>query len=238
MPKSRRNKVVALTKVKSKGRAGKEDLVAKVREAVEEYKNAYVVSFQNIRSGPFKVVANQWREDSRFYLGKNKVMMVALGKKPEEEPADNTHLLSKYLRGQVCLLLSNQGKDAIEKRFTELEANHEDFATAGTKAAYTVFLKKGIEQLDGYAHSLEPQLQTLGLPTRLNFQKIELLSDVYVCREGQTLNVEQCKILKMLGHKMANFKLTLLCQRSTTKGGQFREFEAGRIFMEKYADEE
>ena len=107
MPKSRRNKVVALTKVKSKGRAGKEDLVAKVREAVEEYKNAYVVSFQNIRSGPFKVVANQWREDSRFYLGKNKVMMVALGKKPEEEPADNTHLLSKYLRGQVCVLLSN-----------------------------------------------------------------------------------------------------------------------------------
>lgn len=156
MPKSKRNKVVALTKTKSKGRAGKEDLVTKVRGSVEEYKNAFVVSFQNIRSGPFKVVANQWRADSRFYLGKNKVMQVALGKKPEDEPADNTHLLSKYLRGQVCLLLSNQGKESIEKRFKEIEASHEDFATAGTKAAYTVFLKKGVEQLDGYAHSLEP----------------------------------------------------------------------------------
>ena len=78
----------------------------------------------------------------------------------------------------------------------------------------------------------------LGLPTRLNFQKIELLSDVYICREGQTLNVEQCKLLKMLGHKMANFKLTLLCQRSQTKGGQFREFEPGRVHMLKYEDEE
>ena len=156
MPKSRRNKVVALTKVKTRGRAGKEDLVTKVRQSVDEYKNCFVVSFQNIRSGPFKVIANQWREDSRFFLGKNKVMQVALGKAPEDEPADNTHLLSKYLRGQVCLLLSNQGKDAIEKRFTEIAASHEDFATAGTKAAYTVFLKAGVETLDGYAHSLEP----------------------------------------------------------------------------------
>ena len=58
MPKSKRNKVVALTKVKSKGRPGKEDLVKKVREAVEEYKNSFVVSFENIRSGPFKVIAS------------------------------------------------------------------------------------------------------------------------------------------------------------------------------------
>ena len=143
MPKSKRNKVVALTKVKSKGRAGKEELVTNVREALEEYRNAFVISFENIRSGPFKVIANQWRADSKFFMGKNKVMQVALGKKPEDEPADNTHLLSRYMRGQVCLLLSNKGKEAIEKRFSEIEQSQEDFATAGTKAAYTVFLPKG-----------------------------------------------------------------------------------------------
>ena len=99
MPKSKRNKVVALTKVKTKGRSGKEELVSNVREAVENYRNAFVVSFENIRSGPFKVISNQWREDSRFFLGKNKVIQVAMGKKPEDEPADNTHLLSKYMRG-------------------------------------------------------------------------------------------------------------------------------------------
>ena len=158
MPKSKRNKVVALTKVKSKGRAGKEELVDKVREALEEYKNTFVVSFENIRSGPFKMIASQWREDSKFFLGKNKVIQVALGKQPEDEPADNSHLISKYMRGNVCLLFSNQGKEAIEKRFKEIEDTHEDFATAGTKAAYTVHLQKGTDALDGYAHSLEPQL--------------------------------------------------------------------------------
>jgi len=59
-----------------------------------------------------------------------------------------------------------------------------------------------------------------------------------VCREGQVLNVEQCKILKILGHKMANFKLTMLCQRSQTKNGQFREFDAGREYMLKYTEDD
>ena len=48
------------------------------------------------------------------------MMQVALGKAPEDEPADNTHLLSRYMRGQVCLLLSNKGKEANEKRFKEI----------------------------------------------------------------------------------------------------------------------
>ena len=135
-------------------------------------------------------MARQWREDSKFFLGKNKVIQVALGKRPEDEPADNTHLLSRYMRGNVCLLLTNKGKEAIEKRFSEIAETHEDFATASAKAAYTVFLPKGTEALDGYTHSLYPQFKDLGLPVKLNYQKIELLSDVYVCREGQTLNVE------------------------------------------------
>ena len=105
----------------------------------------------------------------------------------------------------------------------------DDFATAGAEADYTVFLEKGITALDGYSHSLEPYLKTLGLPIKLNFQKLELISDVYVCREGQTLNVEQAKILKLLGYKMSKFNLTVLCQRTTK--GKFTETEAGRTFL-------
>ena len=74
MPKSKRNKVVALTKVKKKGRTAKEELVEKIQEGLNEYKNAYIVGFENIRAGPFKLMAHHMRADSRFFLGKNKVM--------------------------------------------------------------------------------------------------------------------------------------------------------------------
>ena len=130
------------------------------------------------------------REDSKFFLGKNKVVQVALGKSPETEVADNSHLLSKYMRSQVCLVFSNKSKDELEQTFKEEAEKVDDFATSGQPATYTVHLKKGVEELEGYSHSLQPYLQELGLPTKLNMQKIELLTDVYVCREGQILNVE------------------------------------------------
>ena len=36
---------------------------------------------------------------SKYFLGKNKVMIKALGKNAEDEMEDNTALLSKYLTG-------------------------------------------------------------------------------------------------------------------------------------------
>jgi hypothetical protein len=65
-----------------------------------------------------------------------------------------------------------------------------DFAKGGTKATYTVFLEKGKEALTDYGHGLETYFRALGLPTRLNMQKIDLLADTYVCRQDEELTVE------------------------------------------------
>ena len=46
--------MVSLTKVKKKGRVGKEELVEKIQDCVGEYEHAYVISYENMRSGPFK----------------------------------------------------------------------------------------------------------------------------------------------------------------------------------------
>ena len=40
-------------------------------------------------------------------------MQVALGRSAEEEPADNAHVLSKYLRGQVCLLFTDKTEKVV-----------------------------------------------------------------------------------------------------------------------------
>lgn len=74
MPLSKRQKVVALTKVKKQGREAKENLVESVQEAVENYKNMFVLSFENMRASPFKLLQHTMREDSKFFLGKNKVI--------------------------------------------------------------------------------------------------------------------------------------------------------------------
>lgn len=70
-----------------------------------------------------------------------------------------------------------------------------------------------------FGHGMEPYLRQLGLPTKLNMSKIELLADTFVCKEDEELTVEQAKILKLLGHKMAVFNLKLLALRD--KKGKF-----------------
>ena len=56
MPRSKKNKVVALTKVKKQGREAKENWVTLVQEAVDTYKNMFVLSFKNMRTGPFRAI--------------------------------------------------------------------------------------------------------------------------------------------------------------------------------------
>ena len=138
MPLSKRQKVVALTKVKKQGREAKETVVEKVQEAVDTYKNIFVLSFEHLRSGPFRKIAQDMKEDSKFFIGKNKVLQVALGRTPEEEYADNTHLISKYLKWHVCVLATQKKKEEIEQKLQEEEVD--DFATAGCTATYEVFL--------------------------------------------------------------------------------------------------
>ena len=56
MPKTKRQKVVALTKVKKQGKEAKGNWVEKVQEALDTYKNSFVLSFENMRSGPFRQI--------------------------------------------------------------------------------------------------------------------------------------------------------------------------------------
>merc|ERR1712166_1095107 len=199
MPRSKKAKVVALTKTKKQGREAKENWVQLVQEAADTYKNIFVLNFKNMRTGPFREIQRSMRSDSKYFIG------------------------------HVCLLATNKTHEKMIEELKEKEV--EDFATAGVNATYDVFLAKGTEALSAYPHSLEPYLKLLGLPIKLNFQKLELLADVYVCKEGQVLNVEQSKILKLLGYKMSTFRLTFLCQR--TQKGKFREFDEGKQFLDE-----
>ena len=154
MPKSKRNKVVPLTQVKKRGLEAKEELVTKVLAALDSHKYSYVLSMDNIRSVPLKSMQSQMKDTTRFFLGKNKVMMKALGISPESEPSDNTARLSRFLTGQVCLAFSNLAPAEFETKLGEFE--EEDFAQSGAIATYDVLLSKGTDALASYSHAMEP----------------------------------------------------------------------------------
>jgi len=210
MPKSKRNKVVNLTKAKKKDKQWKEGLITLVRNAVEEYPSVCVFRHHNLRNELFKDLREQLKDTSKIVMGSNKVLQVALGKTSADELRTNLHQLSSRLAGQVGLLFTNMTKDETIQTLGEVE--HEDFARAGNPAAHDFSLTAGpLSNAAGpLPHTLEPQLRKHGLPTKLNKGVVELLADHTVCRKGQLLDPNQAALLRVFGIKMATFRITPL----------------------------
>lgn len=210
MPKSKRNKVVNLTKAKKKDRQWKEGLITQVRSCVEEFPSLCLFRHHNMRNELFKELREELKDTSRFVMGSNKVLQVALGKTPADELRTNLSLLSERLAGQVGLFFTKLSKDEAVRVLGEVE--HEDFARAGSVVQQEFRLSAGpLSNAAGpLPHTLEPQLRKYGLPTRLNKGVVELLADHVVCRDGQQLDPNQAALLRVFGLKLATFRLTPL----------------------------
>ncbi|KAI9103610.1 hypothetical protein K1719_023233 [Acacia pycnantha] len=208
MPKSKRNKTVTLSKTKKKGREHKEAIVNAIKEAAEKFSSVFVFSFENMRNKKFKEFREQLKSTSRFFLGSNKVMQVALGHSAADEIRPGLRKVSKLLRGDAGMVFTNLPKEEVERLFNQFEEY--DFARTGSTATEKVELKEG--PLEQFTHEMEPLLRKQGMPVRLNKGVVELVSDFVVCEEGKPLSPEASRILRLLGIQMATFKLHLICR--------------------------
>ncbi|KAL0293744.1 UNVERIFIED_CONTAM: turnover protein 4 [Sesamum calycinum] len=219
MPKSKRNRPVTLSKTKKKGKEHKENVVNSIRDAVEKYESVYVFAFENMRNLKFKEFRERLKSSSRFFLGSNKVMQVALGRSVADEIRPGLHKISKLLHGDSGLCLTSLPKEDVERLFDKYEDY--DFARTGSTAIEKVELKAG--PLDQFTHEMEPFLRKQGMPVRLNKGIVELVSDFVVCEEGKALSPESARILRLLGIKMATFKLHLISRWSSEDFEVYRE---------------
>jgi len=202
MPKSKREKQISLTRTQRKGLELKQDVIKKVQNAADNYARVFVIRVENMRNNKLKEVREEWHH-SKFFFGKNKVMGFALGKSPTDEYKDNLHKLNGCLKGQRGLLFTNSTKDEVANWFDSYA--DVDFARTGCTAEKEVVLKEG--PLEQFTHSMEPQLRQLGLPTKLERGVVTITKDFLVCKKGEALKPEQARILKLLGHQMAEFKI-------------------------------
>ncbi|CAM8901392.1 unnamed protein product [Rhodiola kirilowii] len=219
MPKSKRDRQVTLSKTKKQGRGRKEVIVNTIREAAEKFNSAYVFTFENMRNLKFKEFREQLKATSRFFLGSNKVMQVALGRSESDEIRSGISNVSKLLHGDAGLVFTNMPKEDVERLFNEYEES--DFARTGSIASETVELKEG--PLEQFTHEMEPFLRKQGMPVKLNRGVVELVADYVVCEEGKPVSPEASRILRLLGVKMATFKLHLVCRWSPEDFDLYKE---------------
>ncbi|KAK4192065.1 ribosome assembly factor mrt4 [Podospora australis] len=253
MPKSKRAKVYNLTQVTKKGREQKDKLFANIREAIPEYQHCFVFSIDNMRNNYLKDVRREL-SDSRLFFGKTKLTARALGSTPEEAQADGIHQLTKYLSGSVGLIFTNRPPQEIQEYFDNL--TQVDFARAGSVATQTVVVPPGqvystagnvpAEHDVPVAHTLEPELRRLGMPTRMVKGKVCLGSDEQgtgfqtegytICKEGEVLDSRQTRLLKLFSICMSEFKVQLLAYWSAASG-EVTELEGAKEYLAKKKEE-
>ncbi|KAL3888625.1 hypothetical protein ACJMK2_000990 [Sinanodonta woodiana] len=217
MPKSKRNKKISLTQTRKKGLELKQKIIEEIRECIDSYARIFLFSVQNMRNTYLKDVRCEWKH-SRFFFGKNKVMSLALGRTAQDEYRDNLHQISSHLRGQTGILFTNKTKKEVVEYFKNFRK--QDYARSGNTATQTVVLEEGL--IPQFSHSMEPQLRQLGLPTALKKGVIALTKEYTVCEQGSVLTPEMARLLKLFGHKMADFHVTV--EAMWSNDGTWEEF--------------
>jgi mRNA turnover protein 4 len=221
MPKSKRAKIVPLTQTKAKTRDNKDALIEKIHQALEDFTDVYIFTISNTRTNILQQIRDERREDSKLFLGNNKLMMIALGRDEETSVKPNLHKLSKFLVGQCGLLFTNLPKKEVKDYFSSVGA--QVYARTGQTATETFALPAG--PLPQFPHSMFEHLSKLGLPIKLDKGVIVLLQDTTVCEDGDTLSAEAAQLLKLFGRQTAEFRMDLVAHWTN---GVARKMGGGR----------
>lgn len=161
----------------------------------------------------------------RFFLGKNKVMKVALGRTPEDEYAENLHKIGANISGNTGLLMTNKDRKEVEEYFNSIKI--EDYARSGFTATETVTIPAGPQEQ--FVGSMIESLRQLGLPVQLKRSIIHVIEDYTICKKGEVLTPEKAKLLVHFEKKMANFCINLVSHWSD---GKFNAYEESDPAME------
>ena len=204
MPKTKRSR-----KVPTSTRERKEVLLDSIREAVQQFQNIYVFSVTCMRTAFLQEVRAYFKGRGKFFMGKNKVMAKAFGASSSDEPVPGIHVLGDLLKGQVGIFLTNDSADVVKKVFSEYEKN--TYARTGSMAMSTVVIPKGnvLKNGEPFPHTLESQLRSLGMPTRLMKGIVTVDRDFQICAKGETITSEQGRLLKLFDFEMDIFSINI-----------------------------
>ena len=237
MPKSKRNRLVPTSRTSKKTPEHKKVLAQSIQTSASAHPYIYIFSIADMRNNFIKDLRNTLSASSsasRIMMGKTRIMAIALGTTAETACEDGVEGLAPYLKGEVGLLFTDRDERDLRQ---VLEANRRpDYARSGNRAARTVTLARGKEVMTQYGveggeedaipMAQEPMLRKMGVPTKIVRGRV-FLEDAagaaagmddgdgedegyVICREGEVLDSRQTTLLKMLGVRMAEFRVRLL----------------------------
>ena len=141
-------------------------------------------------------------------MGALRVLRLALGASEEESVKPGYHALGTWLNGSSCgVVFTDRSLDEMQEVMDMV--NIEGFAKSGHVAAFDVRLEEG-QVLEDLEFSQEQYVRKLGLPVKLHRGRIVLTDDHTLCVKGQKMTPEQATLVRLLGHMMSVFTVSIV----------------------------
>ncbi|KAH8825248.1 hypothetical protein DL96DRAFT_1670417 [Flagelloscypha sp. PMI_526] len=213
MPKSKRSKLVSLTKVDKKTKEHKSKLIEDIQTNLGKWDYCWLFDVPLMRNTHLKTVRSLWKDDGRIFFGKSSVMAKALGTTGVEEFLPGLSGMGSAIHGQVGLLLTSTKPPEVLEWFKTFSLP--DFPRSPAPSPITLTLEPGpvtqrhSDPPEPFPHSSEPELRKLGLNTKLVRGVPTLESSQTVCKKGEALTSEQAQLIKLIGLKCVEFKVVL-----------------------------
>ncbi|KII90540.1 hypothetical protein PLICRDRAFT_52270 [Plicaturopsis crispa FD-325 SS-3] len=241
MPKSKRNKIVSLTKVAKKTKEQKNVMITELQENADKWKYCWLFEVGAMRNAHLKTVRKLWKDSARIFLGRGAVMAHALGTTVETEHRQGLHKLAQQIKGPVGLFFTDTEPQEVLDWFDDFR--QPDFARAGNLASRTVILPAGpvmrthSDPPEPFPHNEEPQLRKLGLSTTMT-RGVPLLTNPHkLCEKGKVLTSEQAQLLKLIGERMVVFRVRQKA-RWDAETGQVVQIEGNELTPEELGNAE
>jgi len=209
MPKSKRDKKVTLSKIgkKSKSREAKEAYVSKIRATLQDYPRIILIDIENPRNENLRMLKEEL-PNSCLLIGKNRLLCLAMGRDRSQSLLPQLYRLASDLQGTRCLLLTQHSLQEVLDAF-EGPLRQTEYARSGFHPVQKT-IRVAAGSLTPFCHTQEPLLRQLGLDTKLDKSIVILNKETVLCKKGDTLTPEQCRLLKLFEQPLAEFRFHAL----------------------------
>jgi large subunit ribosomal protein LP0 len=203
--------LIPKVQVDSKRKIRKAKYVAKLNDALKEYKNVLIVQVDNVGSSQMQQVRLALRGKAIVLMGKNTIIRKIVREHMEANP--NLENLLPYVVGNMGFVFTNGNLNEVRK--IVLEKKVPAAAKAGTLAQNAVTIPAGSTGLDPGQTAF---FQALNIATKIVKGAIEIISDVVFLKAGDKVTSSHVALLDKLNIRPFSygFKVTDVYENGTT----------------------
>ncbi|KXN67159.1 hypothetical protein CONCODRAFT_82315 [Conidiobolus coronatus NRRL 28638] len=174
----------------SKG-AKKADYFNKLRDLLENYKSAFIVTVDNVGSNQLHQIRVSLRGEAVILMGKNTMIRRAFKNFIPELPEIEKML--PFIRGNVGFVFTNENLKDIRDKITANRVAAP--AKAGAIAPLNVTIPAGNTGMEPGKTNF---FQALGVPTKITKGSIEIINEVHLIKKDTRVGPSEATLLNML----------------------------------------